>query len=213
MTDIIRGETHSSRWYQRLYDRMAPFYGPAMRLFPMWRSYIEAVWPWLERLPASGAVLEIGPGPGWLLAQLSQRFVLAVGIDLSAGMLDQAQEQLAGEDLPARLVQGNAVAPPFRPHTFDAVVLTFVFSAIPNGVAAMAAIQRVLRPEGLVISVDACIPSDGNPLGVGLAHLWEQFGDFMRDEAHLMRQAGLEVLERREFGAFNSIRLVVGQSG
>jgi hypothetical protein len=33
----------------------------------------------------------------------------------------------------------------------------------------------------------------------------------MRDEAALMREAGLTVIEHKEFGAFNSIRLVVGQ--
>jgi hypothetical protein len=33
----------------------------------------------------------------------------------------------------------------------------------------------------------------------------------MRDEAALMRAAGLEVIEKREFGAFHSIRITVGR--
>jgi hypothetical protein len=35
----------------------------------------------------------------------------------------------------------------------------------------------------------------------------------MRDEAAIMQQAGLEVVESREFGVFNSIRLIVGRKG
>jgi hypothetical protein len=75
----------------------------------------------------------------------------------------------------------------------------------------MREMARVLKADGLLIMVDACVPSDGNLLGTGLAHLWEQFDDFMRDEASLMRQAGLVVVQQREFGAFNSIRLVVAR--
>jgi ubiquinone/menaquinone biosynthesis C-methylase UbiE len=197
--------------YQRMYDRMAPFYAAGMRLLPVWRRYTEAVLPWLAQLPADSRVLEIGPGPGVLLTRLAGRFALAVGLDLSCGMLVRAQGRLRGAGLPARLVQGDAVHLCFAASSFDAVVLTFTFSAIPDGLGAIKQMASVLRPGGLVTLVDAGIPDDHNPIGVGLAHLWEQFDDFMRDEADLMRQAGLEVLERRQFGAFDGIRLAVGR--
>ena len=199
--------------YQRLYDRMAPFYAGAMRLLPVWRRYIEAVWPWLWPLPASSAVLEIGPGPGVLLAQLARRFDFVAGLDLSTGMLHRAQQRLNAAGLPARLVQGDAARLPFAAASFDAVVLTFAFSAFPDGLGAMREMARVLRPGGRVILVDAGLPSDDNRIGVALARAWELFGDFMRDEAGLMEQAGLVVIERREFGAFDGIRLVVGRVG
>jgi ubiquinone/menaquinone biosynthesis C-methylase UbiE len=197
--------------YQRLYDRMAPFYAGAMRLLPVWRRYTEAALPFLWTLPAGSALLEIGPGPGVLLAQLAQRFRLAVGLDLSTGMLYQAQRRLGLAGLLALLVQGDAARLPFAPASFDAAVLTFVFSAIPDGLAALHEMARVLRPGGLLILVDAGLPGDGNLMGVALARAWELFGDFMRDEASLMAQAGLVVLERREFGAFDGVRLVVGR--
>ncbi len=197
--------------YQRLYDRMAPFYAGAMRLLPVWRRYTEAALPALWTLPAGSALLEIGPGPGVLLAQLARRFRLAVGLDLSTGMLQQAQRRLGQAGQPPLLVQGDAARLPFAPASFDAVVLTFVFSAIPDGLAALQEMARVLRPGGLLILVDAGLPSNGNLMGVALARMWEQFGDLMRDEASLMEQASLAVLERREFGAFAGIRLVVGK--
>ena len=194
--------------YQRLYDRLAPFYAPAMRLIPIWLRYAQQALPWL---PAAGAILEIGPGPGVLLAQVAQRYPVSVGLDLALGMLRQAQHRLRHGGLAARLVQGNAVRLPFAEDCFDGIFLTFTFSAVPDGGAAMGEMSRVLRPGGVLALVDAGAPTDGNRIGRGLARLWALFGDFMRDEAALMREAGFEIVERREFGAFNGIRLVVGQ--
>ena len=194
--------------YQRLYDRMAPFYGPAMRFFPMWRDYTQQVLLWL---PRTGDILEIGPGPGWLLAQLAERYPLAVGFDLSWGMLREAKSRLDDAGLPGALVEGNAVHLPFATDSFDGIAMTFTFSAIPDGLGAMREMARVLRVGGVLSLVDAGVPSNRNPIGVALARTWELFEDYMRDEAALMREAGLEIVERREFGAFDSIRFVVGR--
>lgn len=190
--------------YKRLYDRMAPFYAPAMRLLPVWRRYTEAVLPWL---PGGDRILEVGPGPGLLLARLAERYALAVGFDLSPGMLRRAQKRTQT----ASLVRGDAVVLPFATNSFDAVAMTFVFSAIPDGPTALRECHRVLRPAGVLALVDAGVPGDGNLPGRLLARTWELFGDFMRDEAGLMQQAGFEIVARREFGVFDGIRLVVGQ--
>jgi ubiquinone/menaquinone biosynthesis C-methylase UbiE len=194
--------------YRRLYDRLAPFYAPAMRLFPMWRRYTEAVLPWL---PADGAILEVGPGPGVLLQTIAARSAGAVGLDLSPGMLVRARGRLRRAGVSARLVQGNIMQLPFAAHTFDGIVLTFMFSAVPDGPAAMGELARVLCPGGVIALVDACEPADHNRIAVWLARQWERFGDFMRDESALMRAAGLDVIEQREFGAFHSIRITVGR--
>jgi ubiquinone/menaquinone biosynthesis C-methylase UbiE len=194
--------------YQRFYDFLAPLYGIGQRLIPVWRRYTEAALPWL---PPSGAVLEIGPGPGLLLTQLAERYSPAVGLDLSPGMIRQAQRRLRRANLPARLVRADVTRLPLATSSFDGIATTFMFSAIHDGLAAMREMARVLRPAGRLALVDAGVPSDGNLIGTGLARLWELFGDFMRDEAALMREAGLQVIERREFGAFNGIRLVVGR--
>lgn len=194
--------------YQRFYDSIASIYGLAIRLLPMWQDYILRAVPWL---PRTGRVLEIGPGPGWLLAQLTEQYPMAVGLDLSPAMLEASKRRLRQADLPVRLVRGNAVHLPFATGSFDGIATTFTFSAIPDGLSAMREMARVLRPGGVVSLVDAGIPSDRNPIGVTLARTWELFGDYMRDEAVLMWEAGLGIIERREFGAFNSIRLVVGR--
>lgn len=194
--------------YQRFYDNIAPVYGLGIRLLPMWQDYILQVLPWL---PRTGRILEIGPGPGWLLAQLAEQYPMAVGLDLSPTMLAESRRRLRHAHLPVRLVRGNAVHLPFATGSFDGIATTFAFSAIPNGLGAMREMARVLRPGGVLSLVDAGLPGDRNPFGVALARTWQLLGDYLRDEAALMREAGLDVVKRREFGAFNSIRLVVGQ--
>jgi ubiquinone/menaquinone biosynthesis C-methylase UbiE len=193
--------------YRRLYDRLAPFYAPAMRLLPMWRAYTEAVLPWL---PTDGSILEIGPGPGVLLRKLAAGHPVAAGFDLSPEMLRRAQQRLRRAGLPDRLVRGDIAHLPFAAGSFDGIALSFTFSAVPDGGAAMGEMARVLRRGGVIALVDACEPENGNRVALWLARQWERFGDFIRDESALMRAAGLEIVERREFGAFSSIRLTVG---
>lgn len=194
--------------YVKFYDQISPFYGWGLRLLPIWRRYTEAVLPWI---PEGSVILEIGPGPGVLLQTLSFRGRAAIGVDLSPGMLAQCQKRLIGQAMPANLIRAHGVHLPLADGCVDAVVTTFAFSAIPDGLGAMTEFARVLRPGGVVALVDAGRPTDGNPFGRLLAQTWQYFGDFMRDEAGLMVQAGLDVVHRQEFGAFQSIRLVVGQ--
>jgi ubiquinone/menaquinone biosynthesis C-methylase UbiE len=194
--------------YQKLYDYLAPVYAPSMRLFPVWLKYAQQALTWL---PPAGDILEIGPGPGVLLSQLAERYALAVGLDLSPRMLRHAQHRLRKRALPDRLVEADAVRLPFVNRSFDNVVLTFVFSAIPDGQGALREMHRILRPQGRVILIDACFPDNGQRIARSLGHLWELFGDRLRDESILMREVGFDLIERCEFGAFNSIRLTVGR--
>lgn len=126
-------------------------------------------------------------------------------------MLGRAQKRLRCAGLAAHLVQADASRLPFHDGSFDGVVMTFAFSAIPDEIATMRELARVLQPNGVLVLVDACVPDNGNLSARMLAWLWTLFGDFMRDEAALMRASALEVITRREFGVFRGIRLVVGR--
>ena len=190
------------------YNWLAPFSAQGQALLPVWRRNTETVLPWVS---LDSVILEIGPGPGLLLEQLALGGKAAIGLDLSPGMLAVTQARLRAKTMPVNLINGDATHIPLADGCMDVIVTTFAFSAIPDGVAAMREIARVLRPGGILALVDAGVPSSGNPAGIALARLWEIFDDHMRDEAALMRQAGLEVVARREFGAFDSIRLVVGR--
>jgi len=193
--------------YERLYDRLAPIYSliwTKTRHLALTRRAL----PWLE---GRKRVLELGPGPGVVHGEIASGRPLAVGLDISREMLARARTRLLDAGLRPNLVRGDAVEMPFVDEAFDAVVGTFVFSAIPDGLGALREIRRVLARDGLIVLVDAGQPSDGNLGGRLLARLWTLFGDHLRDEAALMRRVGLEVIEREEFGVFGGIRLVVGR--
>lgn len=195
--------------YERLYDRIAGLYGLTA---PLWWGYVARALP---RVPAEGArhaapLLEIGPGPGYSLVALARRGS-ACGLDLSSRMLHQARRRLARAGLQAPLTQGEATCLPFANESFQAVVLTFTFSAVPDGLRALQEMRRILRPGGRVVIVDAGIPENRNRMALFLARQWERFGDRMRDEAALMKEAGLAVIHREEFGPWRCLRVVVGE--
>jgi ubiquinone/menaquinone biosynthesis C-methylase UbiE len=127
------------------------------------RFWVEAPHPIVtrERLrsvlgPAPGErVLEIGPGTGYYTLDMAEW----VGPEGRIEIFDLQQEFLdhtvgrAGERGLANVVptQGDATALPYEAGSMDAVVLTAVLGEIPDPVAALREIQRVLKPTGRLV--------------------------------------------------------------
>jgi SAM-dependent methyltransferase len=96
-------------------------------------------------------VLEVGCGAAQCTRWLAGRGARAVGIDLSAGMLDRARAlgRRPGAPRPAGLVQADARALPFPAACFD--VAFSAYGAVPfvaDPERIMAEVARVLRPGG-----------------------------------------------------------------
>jgi SAM-dependent methyltransferase len=68
----------------------------------------------------SGRVVEIGPGPGYLVAHLRQRGTAAVAIELSPAMAERAAAAA-----PGAVARGDARRLPLPAASVDALVLTF----------------------------------------------------------------------------------------
>jgi ubiquinone/menaquinone biosynthesis C-methylase UbiE len=124
------------------------------------RFWVEAPHPIVtrERLrevlgPQPGErVLEIGPGTGYYTLDLAE-WVGAVEIfDLQQEFLDHVMRRAAARGL-ANIVptQGDATALPYEDASIDAVVLTAVLGEIPDPVAALREIRRVLKPSGRLV--------------------------------------------------------------
>ena len=90
-------------------------------------------------------VLEVGCGTGLLLHRAAQRAEHAVGIDISAGMLQKAVER--GLDA----VQADATALPFDDNTFDLVYSFKVLAHVQDIQKALEEISRVTRRGGHMI--------------------------------------------------------------
>lgn len=148
------------------------------------RFWVEAPHPVITRdrlrgilAPQPGErLLEIGPGTGYYTLDMAE-WVGAEGrveiFDLQQEFLDhvtaRAAERGIGNVVPT---QGDATALPYEGASVDAVVLTAVLGEIPDPIAALREIRRVLKPTGRLV--------------VG-----ELFGDpHFTTQASLRRQAG-----------------------
>jgi SAM-dependent methyltransferase len=93
-------------------------------------------------------VLELGPGPGALLAELQPRVPFAMGLEHSAQMMATALRQTASSRLP--LVQGDARAIPLAGGQFDTVLSTFPAPYLLEA-ETLREVARVLRPGGRLV--------------------------------------------------------------
>jgi ubiquinone/menaquinone biosynthesis C-methylase UbiE len=127
------------------------------------RFWVEAPHPIItrERLrsvlrPEPGErILEIGPGVGYYtldMAEWAGREGTIEIFDLQQQFLDHVGKRAAERGLTnIRPTQGDATALPYEDASMDAVVLTAVLGEIPDPVAALRQVQRVLKPGGRLI--------------------------------------------------------------
>lgn len=107
---------------------------------------------------ASGAVLDVGTGPGRIairIAKLNPGFSIDA-IDLSRSMLQLAQRNAVEHGVADRIrfSVGDAKRIPFPDHRFDLVVCHNMLHQLPDPRVALAEISRVAKPEGGILVRD-----------------------------------------------------------
>jgi ubiquinone/menaquinone biosynthesis C-methylase UbiE len=127
------------------------------------RFWVEAPHPIItrERLrsvlrPEAGErILEIGPGTGYYTLDIAEwvgREGTVEIFDLQQEFLDHTLERAHERGLAnVAPTQGDATALPYEDGSMDAVVLTAVLGEIPDPVAALREIRRVLKPGGRLV--------------------------------------------------------------
>jgi ubiquinone/menaquinone biosynthesis C-methylase UbiE len=103
---------------------------------------------------ARGLVLEVGVGSGLNLPLYGSAVTRVVGLDPSLELLRLASNRTADAVVPVSLLRGSAEHVPFRDAVFHAIVITWTLYSIPNPIAALTEMRRVLRPGGRLIFVE-----------------------------------------------------------
>ena len=101
---------------------------------------------------AHGRVLEVGMGSGLNMPYYDKSRVAAiVGIDPSPGMRRRAEQRIAQAGLAVEFVGLSAEKIPLPDAAFDSVLITYTLCSIPDPVAALEEMRRVLKPDGRLI--------------------------------------------------------------
>lgn len=101
---------------------------------------------------AHGRVLEIGIGSGLNLSFYDpQRVEVVVGVDPSAAMQRLARERAARCQMPVEMIALELGQIQAGDASFDDIVCTFTLCTIPDAIAALREMRRVLKPGGRLL--------------------------------------------------------------
>ena len=148
---------------------------------------------------ATGRVLEIGVGTGANFPYY-QGVDKLVATDPDPFMLARAQKRAEELGLSVEFHQCPAEALPFASGSFDTVVATLVFCSVSDPARALAEVERVLKPTGVLRFIEH-VRADESFIGHiqdMLTPVWGWFGagcHLNRRTAASIEAAGFEFLE------------------
>jgi ubiquinone/menaquinone biosynthesis C-methylase UbiE len=151
---------------------------------------------------ARGRVLEVGVGSGMNLPFYAADVREVVGVDPSQELLEMARRRAAGAGRPVTLTRASATSLPLDDASFDTIVMTWTLCTIPDPLAALGEMRRVLRPGGALLFVEHGLSPD--PAVARWQHrltpLWRRFTGgchLDRKMDDLVRAAGFALPELR----------------
>jgi ubiquinone/menaquinone biosynthesis C-methylase UbiE len=148
---------------------------------------------------AEGDILEVGFGSGLNLPYYDRAKVRRViGLEPSAGMRRKAAANVAASGLDVEFIDLPGEEIPLPAASVDTVLITYTLCTIPDAVAALDGMRRVLKPGGRLIFCEHGIAPDAgvqkwqNRLNSG----WRRLAggcNMNRDIPALLEQGGFEI--------------------
>jgi phosphatidylethanolamine/phosphatidyl-N-methylethanolamine N-methyltransferase len=191
---------NTNTWNRLRYTVYLPVYDlVADRIFRRYR------WRSIELLQAKpdDAILIVGAGTGLDLPYL-QGYTRITANDITPGMITKLKARAERLDIPvdAHVMDGQQLS--YADDSFDAVVLHLIIAVIPDPVACIREVERVLKPGGTVMVFDKFLP-DGQKPSL-LRRLFNQvadtlFSDVNRSIGDIVSHTSLQV-ELNEPAAF-----------
>lgn len=150
---------NTNTWNRLRYSLYLPVYDfIADRVF---RKYRQQSIHLLGAKPTD-AILLLGAGTGLDLAYL-QGYTHLTAIDITPGMISKLKERAQHLTLPVQAHVMNGQELQFADATFDAVLLHLILAVIPDPVACIKEVERVLKPGGTVMVFDKFLPDGHKP--------------------------------------------------
>lgn len=119
--------------------------------------YRVAVEAMLDPLPLGPetTALEVGPGEGWLLPFLAERYGRVLALDNAEAMLKEAQ-RLAGAQTTVEFILGDTTDPRLVDLGAALVVMNMVLHHTPDPERTMREAAAALSPDGVLLVTELC---------------------------------------------------------
>jgi len=167
------------------FDRQAIHYNA------QWNSWTGTALNWLleqAECQPDDVVLDVATGTGFTALAFAPFVQSVVGVDVSTGMLAQAQQQQTAQQISnVTWQEGAAEALPFADESFSIVTCRIAphhFQSIPQ---FLNEVKRVLRPHGRFLLADTCVPDDEPEVNE-----WQNRVEALRDPSHARNLAPQE---------------------
>ena len=108
----------------------------------------------------AGTVVEVGFGTGHNLTLLPVRVSRLLAVEPSRSSIDRAGTRIAGAGIPVEIISADGQRLPLSDASVDAALCTSSRCTIPDPVAAVRELARVLRPGGRLHFVEHGLAPD-----------------------------------------------------
>lgn len=132
---------------KKTWDLYAPIYEKAMRAD---KKLYQFMYDRIPEVIKGKQVLEIATGPGLLAKHVAHAADRMIATDYSDGMIKEAKKGDYPENLTFEVADATDL--PYENHSFDVVLIANALHVMPEPEKALAEIDRVLKPDGILIA-------------------------------------------------------------
>lgn len=146
----------------------------------------------------SGRIIEVGAGNGMNFRHYPSTVVEVVAVEPDEHLCRLAEKAAEQAVVPVRVIAGHSTALPVDEGEFDAAVASLVLCSVPDPLAALAEMRRVLKPAGEMRFFEH-VRSDHPVLGFledMITPLWSRMGGGChpnRDTTSAIKAAGFSI--------------------
>jgi demethylmenaquinone methyltransferase/2-methoxy-6-polyprenyl-1,4-benzoquinol methylase len=170
----VRSRTEPNRFARELFDGLPARYDALAEMLSFgqngrWRAaMVDKLVNGVNGAGAAhsgDAVLDVATGTAGVALMLEERTrARVVGVDLTEAMLRRGRENVSRRGRSARiaLLLGQGERLPFADASFAGLTFTYLLRYVADPAAAVAELARVVRPGGVVASLEFHVPS-GEP--------------------------------------------------